>query len=123
MVVPEITRPATGVGDPAKRAEAEQLPAIGAVPTILITIAVGVRGKSGSLMRSDLAESETKPFGVTGQEQQETISSVGSKAYTLAQTAPVTVASVPVVNPAPWAPVLVILITESPMSRFGTYLI
>jgi len=62
---------------PARSAELLQLPPTGAVATSLITIDVGVPRVSGLLIRSDLADYETKPFGVTGQEQQETTSSSG----------------------------------------------
>ena len=42
------------------------------------TIDVGTVGVSVLLIKSCLTERETSPFGVTGQEQQETISSLGS---------------------------------------------
>jgi hypothetical protein len=50
----------------------------GIVANNLITIDVGMAGVSTSLIRSFLAERETKAFGVTRQEQQEIISSEGS---------------------------------------------
>ena len=56
--------------------------------TILITIEVGIAGVSTLLIRSFLAESETKAFGVTRQEQQATSSSDGSNTYTLTQMLP-----------------------------------
>jgi hypothetical protein len=45
-----------------------------------MTIEVGVAGVNGLLIRSLRAESETSPFGVTGQEQQAINCSSGEKA-------------------------------------------
>ena len=47
---------------------------------LLTTIAVGTAGVKVLFTRSRRAESETSPFGVTGQEQQEIICSSGEKA-------------------------------------------
>lgn len=77
-VVPHATIPCTGVALAIAPAEFAQLPPTGAVATSLITIDVGVPRVSGLLIKSRCADSETKPFGVTGQEQQETISSSGA---------------------------------------------
>jgi hypothetical protein len=85
----------------------------------LTTRAEGIAGVSVLLARSFFAESETRPFGVTGQEQQDTSCSSGVKAYTLAQSAPVVLAVVPDGRPAPEAPLFVISTTESPAARFA----
>ena|ERR1035441_10375182 len=63
----------------ASRAEFAQLPETGVVARSLMTTEVGVKGKSGLEIRSFWTESETRPFGVTGHEQQETVSSLLSK--------------------------------------------
>ena len=61
-------------------AELVQVPPTGRVASNLITRAVGTAGVSVLLARSFLADKETSPFGVTGQEQQDTICSSGVKA-------------------------------------------
>ena len=96
-----------------------QLPPTGAVASSLITTAVGTAGVNVLLIRSFFTDRETKPFGVTGQEQQETNCSSGENAYTLAQKAPVVLAVVPELRLAPLAPELEMLITESPAARFA----
>ena len=103
---------------PGEAAELEQLPPTGTLAYSLITIDVGTAGVSVLLIKSLLADSETSPFGVTGQEQHEIICSSGEKAYTFAQMAPVVLALVPAAKPAPLAPLFVMLITESPTFRF-----
>ena len=60
----------------------------GTVATSLITIEVGIAGVSTLLIRSFLADSDTKAFGVTRQAQQETSSSDGSNVKTLTQMLP-----------------------------------
>src|ERR1039458_8246809 len=77
-VVPHAAIPDTIVGVPASRAELLQLPPTGAVASNLITMEVGLPRVSGLMIRSLLADKDTKPLGVTGQEQQETTSSLGS---------------------------------------------
>jgi len=52
----------------------------GTIETSLTTIEVGMAGVSTLLIRSFLADSDTRAFGVTRQEQQATSSSDGSKA-------------------------------------------
>src|SRR5882672_8600305 len=99
-------------------AELVQLPATGTLATSLITSAVGTAGVSVLLARSDFAEKATSPFGVTGQEQQDTSCSSGVKAYRFAQSAPVMVAVMPDCRLAPRAPVLVMSVNESPAARF-----
>jgi len=76
-------------------AELLQLPATGSVATNVITREVGMPGVSVSAARSFFADSETRPFGVTGQEQQDTSCSSGVNVYTFTQIAPVILALVP----------------------------
>src|SRR5882724_7710068 len=111
--------PLAWVAVPTEAAEFVQLPAIGDVASSLITRAVGTAGVSVLLARSFFAESETKPFGVTGQEQQDTSCSSGVKAYTLAQSAPVIAAVVPACRLAPRAPAFEMSVTESPAARLA----
>jgi hypothetical protein len=73
-----MASPGAKVGVPVRRAELLQVPPTGTVASTLITMDVGFPRVSGLLMRSFLADNDTKPFGVTGQEQQETTSSLGS---------------------------------------------
>ena len=110
--------PGTSVAVVTAAAELLQLPPTGAVASNLITTAEGTAGVNVLLTRSVFTDNETRPFGVTGQEQQETNCSSGEKAYTLAQIAPVVLAVVPEFRLAPLAPELEILITESPTARF-----
>src|SRR5574338_943163 len=92
-VDPQASIPA--VSAPGAAAEFVQLPPTGTLASNLMTIEVGIAGVSGLLIRSDCAESDTRPFGVTGQEQHAIICSSGENAYTLAQIAPVVLADVP----------------------------
>src|SRR5664279_4960833 len=104
-------------------AELLQLPPTGTVASSLITRAVGTAGVSVLVARSALADNASRPFGVTGQEQQETICSSGVKAYTFAQMAPVVAAGLAVfcdARPAPRVPALVRSRNESPEARFAT---
>ena len=102
----------------AMAAELAQDRPTGTVASNLITIDVGTAGVSVLLIRSFFADSDTSPFGVTGHEQHEINCSSGEKVYTFAQIAPVVLADVPDAKPAPRAPLLVMLTTESPMLRF-----
>jgi len=72
-VVPQAANPATGIPGVA----ALHVPP--AVARSLITIAPGTAGVKVLLIRSFLAESDTRPFGVTVQEQQDTNCSSGEK--------------------------------------------
>jgi len=92
-LVPQATIPLTIVPSPA--AEFVQLPATGRVASSFTTIEVGTAGVRVLLIRSCCAESERRPLGVTGHEQQEIICSSGENAYTFAQMEPVIVALVP----------------------------
>ena len=83
------------------------------------TSAEGIAGVSVLLARSFFAESDTRPLGVTGQEQHDTNCSSGVKAYTFAQITPVMLAVVPDCSPAPEVPALVISTKESPAARFA----
>ena len=80
----------------------------------MTTIELGTLGVLDLLIRSCRADSDTRPFGVTGHEQQAIICSSGEKAYTLRQMAPVVEALVPAARPAPKVPGFVTLITLSP---------
>src|ERR1035438_2195414 len=111
--------PSASVAVITAAAELLQLPAMGNVASNLITRASGTAGVSVLPARSFFAESATRPFGVTGQEQQETNCSSGVNAYTFAQIAPVTLAAVPDCRVAPEAPVLAMSTTESPTLRFA----
>ena len=121
-VVPHEAKPGASVAPVTPAAESVQLPPTGTVARILITIDVGTAGVRVLLIRSFLADRETRPFGVTGQEQQATICSSGENVYTFAQMEPPVLALVPeaCVTP-PRAPVLVMLTTESPMFRLDAY--
>ena len=70
------------------------------------------------LTRSLFAVRCTSPFGVTRQEQQETNCSSGENAYTFTQRLPAGAPNPGPFRDAPFAPVLVMLITESPFVRF-----
>ena len=118
-VVPQATIP--GVVAPGAPAEFVQDPPTGTVASSFTTMDVGTAGVNVLLIRSLRADRFTNPFGVTGQEQQEIICSSGENAYTFTQIAPVVAADVPAANPAPRAPVLLMLITESPMFRLDAY--
>src|SRR5450631_3929197 len=112
--------PGTRVSVWTAAAELVQLLFTGAVARSLITSALGMAGVRVLLARSLLADNETRPFGVTGQEQQETICSSGVKAYTFAQMAPVVAAGLALfcdARPAPSVPALVISTNESPEAR------
>ena len=87
----------------------------------MITIEVGTAGVNVLLIRSCRADKETRPFGVTGHEQQEINCSSGENAYTFTQRAPVVEALVPAAKPAPRKPEFVMLITESPTARLDAY--
>ena len=106
--------PGANVAVETAPAELLQVPPTGTVARIPTVIEVGVAGVSGLEIKSLTADRETNPFGVTGQEQHDTNSSSGENTYTFAQTAPVTLAVVPDCRPAFKAPVLEMLMTESP---------
>ena len=93
MVVPHAAIPVAS--GPGAAADPAQLPPTGALASSLITIDVGTAGVSVLLIRSCCADSDRKPFGVTGQEQQAIICSSGENAYTFAQIDPVIEAVVP----------------------------
>ena len=73
------------------------------------TTEVGCAGVSVLLTKSELTDSETSAFGVTVQEQHEISCSSGEKVYALTQMLP------------PVVPVLVMLMTESPIFRLAAY--
>jgi len=110
-VVPHASMPEASA--PGDAAELAQLPPTGADARSLMTMDVGTAGVSVLLMRSALADSDTSPLGVTGHEQQEMSCSSGENVYTFTHRAPVVDALVPDAKPAPRAPELVILTTES----------
>lgn len=56
-----------------------QVPPMGVEATSFLTIDVGTPGVSVLLIKSETAERELSPFGVTRQEQQEISSSFASK--------------------------------------------
>jgi hypothetical protein len=118
-VVPKATIP--DVSSPPSAAAELHVPPTGTVASSLTTIDVGTAAVSVLLIKSLRAESETRPFGVTGHEQQDTICSSGANVYTFTQIAPVVAALVPEDRPAPWAPEFVMLITESPTLRLDAY--
>src|SRR5205823_4872576 len=78
--VPQAASPGASPVSEIVEAELLQLPPTGTVETSLTTTDVGTAGVSVLLIRSLRTDSETKPFGVTGQEQQETICSSGENA-------------------------------------------
>src|SRR5437016_6894069 len=77
-VVPHAANPSECVAVITAPAELEQLLFTGTVLSSLITIELGTPGVRVLLIRSFRADNETRPLGVTGQEQQATISSAGS---------------------------------------------
>ena len=77
IFVPQEARPEERGAVPAVAAELLQLPPLGTVASSLTTTDAGTVGVSVSLTRSVFTDSETSPFGVTGQEQQETNCSSG----------------------------------------------
>src|ERR1700736_5500106 len=111
-VVPQARIPRTKLV--AVGAAALHVPAAGTEASSLITTDVGTPGVSVLLIKSLRTDSELRAFGVTGQEQQETISSAGSNVYTLTQILPA--GSAPLRVPA-----LVRLTYESPLSRLAAY--
>jgi len=122
-VVPQATNPferagAAPVNGETVAAEPLQDPPTGTVASSFTTTDVGTAGVNVLLIKSFRTERETKPFGVTGQEQQETNCSSSENAYTFAQMEPVRLAVVPDWFAAPRAPVFEILMTESPTFRF-----
>ena len=70
-------------------------------------------------IRSLVTDKETNPLGVITQEQQVTSCSSGENAYRLTQIFPTAPANPGPARAAPFAPVFVILITESPFSKFA----
>src|ERR1019366_5974569 len=105
-VVPKDLMPLASVPVVTCAAELVQLLATGNVARIFTTSAEGTARVSVLLIRSFFAESDSRPFGLTGQEQQETICSSGVKAYTLAQIAPVVLAGLTRFAEARSAPLL-----------------
>ena len=87
--------------------------------TSFTMILVGRAGVNVFEIRSFTTDNETRPFGVTGQEQQETNCSSGENVYTFTHTAPVIEAEVPDCKEAPCSPVFVMLMTESARLRLG----
>src|SRR5579863_4455330 len=100
---------------PGARADATD-PAVAAlqdpplVASSFTTTDVGRAGVKVLLIRSRFTPRLTSAFGVTLQEQQDTSCSSGENAYTFTQMLP------------PVAPVLVMLITDSPAARLAAYL-
>src|SRR5437763_12774464 len=92
-VVPQASRPGVST-----LGVAALQPALALVATSLITMDVGTAGVSVLLIRSLLADSDFRPFGVTVQVQHEINCSSGLNVYTLVQMLP------------PLAPVLVRLL-------------
>src|SRR5207253_3716214 len=115
MVVPHAAIPSSGrLAPPTPTVPALQTPPIPVVASNLITIDVGTPGVNVLLIKSFRADSETSPFGVTRQVQQEINCSSGENTYTFAQMLPFCVGNATV----ELAPVLVMLTTESPTARF-----
>jgi len=102
-VVPHARRPVAAV----PWTDALQEPPL--VDTNFTTIEFGTAGVSVLLIKSVLAESDTRAFGVTVHEQHEISCSSGENVYTLTQMLP------------PEAPLFEILNTESPTLRLLAY--
>jgi hypothetical protein len=107
IVVPQASIP------PAKA------PVSGTDATSLTTADVGMTPVKVVLSKSAFSESDAKPFGVTKQEQHETNCSSGENVYTLTHRFPTDVPNPGPSSGAPLNPVLVTLMTESPLSRFA----
>src|SRR5262245_4521819 len=88
-------------------------PPVGCEASSFTTIPVGTPGVSVLLIRSLRDDSESSPFIVTRQVQQETSCSSGENVYTFAQMFPFCVGNAIV----ELFPVLVMLTTESPTLR------
>jgi len=114
LVVPHATKPGARVAVATAAADILHVPPTGTVASNLITPEAGLAGVSVLLIRSFCTESETKPLGVTGQEQQEAICSSKLNVYTLTQKDPRMLAVVPdwFVTP-PLAPVFDMSTKES----------
>src|SRR5947209_1128790 len=117
MVVPHAARPGARVfpAVPAVAALLLQLvpdpPAPARVETSLMATELGLTPVSVLLIRSFTTDSETSPFGVTRQEQQDTSCSSGEKAYTLTQMFPAAAPKPGPFRAAPLAPVFVMFTT------------
>ena len=113
IVVPHAASPGTiGAAVPAVDA-LQDAAVVPSVDSSLTTIDVGTPGVRVLLIRSFRADSETNASGVTRQLQQEISSSLGSNVYTFTHRFPFWVGKATV----ELAPVLVMLITESPTAR------
>jgi hypothetical protein len=112
-VVPQAARPVASVAVVTEGEELLQEPATETVASSLTTMEVGrfENRLLGTISR--FTDKETKPFGVTGQEQQEKSCSSGENAYTFTQIKPL------LPTPASFAPVFVILMKESPTFRLA----
>ena len=126
-VVPHAASPVAN-GNPAEPASAalfEQLvpvkPAPAPVLTSFIITEFGVTPVSVFLVRSFFTDRETSPLGVTKQEQHDTNCSSAENAYTFTQRFPTALPNPGPFNDAPFAPVLVMSTTESPMLRLAAY--
>ena len=78
--MPQAASPGDNPACEIADAELVQLPPTGAVATSFTTTEVGTAGVSVLLVKSLLTDSDTSPFGVTGQEQHDTNCSSGEKA-------------------------------------------
>ena len=92
-VVAQATIPVARVAEVTEAAELLQpltpMPVPGFVASNLMTTEVTGAGVSVLVAKSTFTSSDTNPFGVTGQEQQDIICSSCENAYTFAQMAPV----------------------------------
>jgi hypothetical protein len=75
--VPHAASPGESPAWVTTEAEFVQVPPTGTVATSLTTMEVGTAGVNVLLIKSFLTERDTRPFGVTGQEQQAIICSSG----------------------------------------------
>src|SRR5579864_6655304 len=125
MVVPHASIPAARSPPVAVAALLVQLVPVPPVPasvdTSLTTTELGRTPVKVLLTRSLFTDKETRPFGVTRQEQQETSCSSGENAYTFTQMFPAAPPNPGPNREAPLAPLFVMLITESPLVRFAAY--
>ncbi len=112
MVVPQARRPGLNVFVPVPAVAALQV--VPEVAISLTTTAVGTPGVKVLLIRSLRTDREASPLGVTGQAQHEINCSSGENVYTFTQMLPFCVGN----DVVELAPVLVMLMTESPIARF-----
>src|SRR5271165_374443 len=125
MVVPHASIPRASPSPETVAALLVQLdpdpPVPARVETSFTTTELGRTPVKVLLTRSLFTDKETKPFGVTRQEQQETSCSSGENAYTFTQMFPAAPPNPGPNREAPLAPLFVMLITESPLVRLAAY--